>query len=64
MARKASPSDYSHTSILKDVTKDEHGKTVNISAPYGSADIARNGDVISVRYWDKEKEKKKAKKTK
>ncbi len=58
MARQSNPRDYSHTSLMKDVTRDENNKVIDVSAPYGSADIANNGEVLGVRYWDKKKKAK------
>jgi len=53
-----SRSKYSHTSLLKDVSRDENGKVTSISPPYGSADISVTGDVIAMRIWDKKQKPK------
>jgi hypothetical protein len=60
MPRQSNPRDYSHTALLTDVTRDENNKIVNTSAPYGSVDIANNGEVLGIRKWDNAKAKAKA----
>ena len=64
MARKSNSKAYSHTALLRDPVKDENGKTVSLSAPYGSADLANDGSILAIRHWDKDKPKSKAPKKK
>ena len=54
---KSNPKAYSHTALLRDVERDEDGKIINKSAPYGSVDLSNDGQVIAVRHWNKDKKK-------